>query len=126
MPTRRDNRPAQPDEERERERFRDWVRAGHRPAHGAPDQRVREGEPPFPKPSLEEVLAMPINTDERLSAKQAAAAEWLRQFCARARFVLGISDLRHAAVTKPDCRKQIDLIRPWVSAAQIETILERP
>ena len=79
--------------------------------------------PPFPKPTLEEVLCMSERTPEDLHAKRAAASAWLKQYCDRARFVLDVRDLRIAIRTRPECRKHIDQIRRFVSDEDIDRIL---
>lgn len=124
MPKRRDDKPIiNPNVAAEGERFREWFRQGNRPSPSAEPTREENG-PPFPKPTLEDVLLMPADTPERVSAKRAAASAWLRQFCERARYVLATRDLRIAARVKPECGGKIDQVRRWISAEEVEKILE--
>lgn len=108
----------------ESEKFRAEIRAANHPSSEAPPRAASvEDAPPFPK-LIESVLRMPGDTDEELAAKRAAAREWLVAFCTRARYLLQKRDLRLVVRIKPDCQKQIDLIRHLVPAEDVEKILE--
>ncbi|OGL95103.1 hypothetical protein A2348_05050 [Candidatus Uhrbacteria bacterium RIFOXYB12_FULL_58_10] len=81
--------------------------------------------PPFPSPTIDDVRRMRSDTEERREAKRAAAERWLRQFCARARFVLEIEDLRVEALTQEKCAAEIDKARPLLPESLIIAILSR-
>lgn len=84
---------------------------------------THQSEPPIPDPPIEEVLRMPQDTAEQLARRQMAALAWLRQYCARARFVLKVHDLHSAART--DCRFALPLakIRGLVDEEQTRLVL---
>jgi hypothetical protein len=116
MPNRR-NMPYDPRAKNESQKFGDWFRAGNRPGVDGQSDVPKDG-PPFPNPTVEEVLAM-ADGEEKI----AAAGLWLQQFCDRARHVLGENDLRQAAKTKDKCRVEIDKVRRLLSAEEIDRIL---
>ena len=84
---------------------------------------LKPGEPPYPKPMLEEVLVMPYETVAEIEDKKAAARLWFIQFCARARFILGRTDLRLAAKTDASCSQSIDKVRRYLTDAEIDAAL---
>lgn len=103
----------------EREAFLSSIRAANRPAAEAPSCSGRPDEPPFPSPTLEAVLAMP--TDD---ARVEAARLWLSQFCRRARYVLGVTDLRHAERNVDAVHVPIARVRHVLSPDEVETALK--
>jgi len=76
-------------------------------------------EPPFPNPPIHSILRMPQETTDEFDRKRAAALVWLSQYCARGRFVLGVSDLRDAARNNLAFSRQIDQIRSLVPSDEI-------
>lgn len=83
--------------------------------------------PPFPTPSIDEIRAWPQDTPERLEAKRAAARDWIRAFCARARFVTGASNLRLVSGhQKASLDREVDKAGSLLSAAEIKAALEGP
>lgn len=79
--------------------------------------------PAYPSPILEDILRMPYETAEQVEAKKAAARVWICQFCDRARFVLGVHDLRLTVRTKLDCAEKIDKVRKYLTEAEIDAAL---
>lgn len=79
--------------------------------------------PAYPSPILEDILRMPYETAEQKEAKKAAARIWIVQFCERARFVTGDHDLHIRVQTKLDCAEKIDMVRRYLTEAEIDAAL---
>ncbi len=113
------NKPTDPRAEAERERFRADIRAANTPIA----EREHIG-PPFPNPSLENILMMRQDSDSEKTAKHDAALLWLQQYCTRARFHLEVKgDLHLSIQTNPDCVTKIDQVRRLLSAEEIDAVL---
>lgn len=113
------------EERAEREKLGAWFRAGNHPELATGTVERVEG-PPYPKPRLEEVLAMPAETAEQLEAKKDAARVWIRQFCDRARFAQKVIDLHSTLLIKLDCAEKIDKVRKYLTEAEIDAALSGP
>lgn len=86
--------------------------------------------PPFAKPTIDEIRTWPQDTSEQLEAKRAAARLWIVQFCTRARFNLGATDLRILSRQHEKCAREIDKarallvdMRPLLTDKEIEEAL---
>lgn len=82
--------------------------------------------PAFPNPTVEEIQRMPYATDEQIETKKAAARVWIVQFCERARFMLKTTDLRLAVRVEQKCAEQIDKVRRYLTADEIDAALKGP
>ncbi len=82
--------------------------------------------PPFANPTIDEIRTWPQDTPERLEAKRVAARVWIVQFCARARFVLGATDLRIVSRQHEKCAKEIETSRALLTSEEIDAALAGP
>lgn len=79
--------------------------------------------PAFPNPTAEEVRRMPEGSPAQLEDKRIAARKWLAQFCERTRFVVQARDLRVESRTNPRVHGPIDLVRKYLTDAEIDAAL---
>jgi len=79
--------------------------------------------PPYPDMMVEDIQKMPYATPEEIEAKKAAARVWIWQYCARARFHLEVSDLHFSIRLRPECAEKIDMVRRYLTEAEIDAAL---
>lgn len=111
------------DPAREQEAMGTWFRAGNNPGK---EPQPQAGEPPFPCPTIDDILKMPHDDDASLERQHEAALAWVRQFAARVRWKLEMRDLRTVSHTNSKIAAEIDKARRILSVAEIELALAAP